>query len=177
MNSASKNKLLIWCVVLLMIVNVAVIATIWLQHQKESVQPKKIIPGDFLIRELGLDKKQQEQFQGLRKEHQQQSVKTRGEIKNARDNFYKLLQKPTVNDSSKKSASAEIAKHLQEMDLITFDHFKKVRDMCTPDQQKRFDEIIEDVLRMMSGPPPPQNGKHPPNGNPQQSDRPPPPDN
>lgn len=177
MNPASKNKLLIWCVVLLMIANVSVLATIWTIHHKRQMPPQRGTPGEFLIRQLSLDTKQQQQFEQLRKEHLEESFKIRGEIKEARDRFFKLLQQPNVNDTAKNAASAQVAKHLQALDLLTFDHFKKVRDICTPDQQKKFDEIIEDVLRMMSGPPPPPNGKRPPNGNPPEGDRPPPPDN
>ena len=53
----------------------------------------------------------------------------------------------------KKAAADNVAKNLEQLDLLTFDHFKEVRTICTPAQQKKFDEIIEEVLQMIaSGP-------------------------
>ena len=60
----------------------------------------------------------------------------------------------------KKTAADNVAKNLEQLDLLTFDHFKQVRTICTSQQQKKFDEIIEDVLQMISSGPPhgPQKG-------------------
>ena len=84
--------------------------------------------------------------------------------------LFKLLQQPDVNDSTKKAAADNVAKNLERLDLLTFEHFKEVRAMCTPGQQKKFDEIIENVLQMIASGPPP--GRPGPNGR----DHMPPPD-
>ena len=45
----------------------------------------------------------------------------------------------------------------KESDRITFVHFQKVRALCRPDQQTKFDEVIGEVLKMMAN-----NNKMPP---------------
>ena len=164
MNS-SKNKILVWAVIFLMIANVAVLATIWVMHNKQ--RPQRGTPADYLVKELGLNDEQENKLQALAKEHHEQSEKIKQQIKAARHDLFKLLQQPDVNDSAKKIAADNVARKLEQLDLLTFDHFKQVRAICTPQQQKKFDEIIEDVLRMIATgqPGPPQgNDRLPPPG-------------
>ena len=161
--NASKNKILVWAVVVLIIVNVAVLTTIWLLHNRQ--RPERGTPADYLVKELSLNNDQQNKLHELAKEHHRQSQEIRGQIKDARHELFKLLQQPNVSDSIKKAAADNVAKDLEQLDLLTFNHFQQVRSICNPDQQKKFDEIIEDVLEMIaSGPPagPRGNGDHMP---------------
>jgi periplasmic protein CpxP/Spy len=162
--TSSKNRILIWSVILLVIVNVAVLVTIWLTHHRPK--PDRGTPADFLIKELGLNNEQQGKLRSLAKEHHEQSMQIRGQIKEARHDLFKLLRQTDVSDSSKKAAADNVAKSLEQLDLLTFDHFRQVRAICTPEQQKKFDQIIEEVLEMIAtGPPPgrgPHNGEHMP---------------
>jgi protein CpxP len=159
----SKNKILVWVVIFLMIANVAVLATIWIMHNNS--RPQRGTPADYLVKELGLNDEQQNKLHALAKEHHEQSEKIKEQIKNARHDLFKLLQQPEINDSAKKTAADNVAKNLEQLDLLTFDHFKEVRTICTPQQQKKFDEIIEDVLQMIASAPPrpqPGNDRRPP---------------
>lgn len=160
----SKNKILVWAVIFLMIANVAVLATIWVMHNKQ--RPQRGTPAEYLVKELGLNDEQQNKLRALAKDHHEQSEKIKEQIIDARHDLFKLLQQPEVNDSAKKTAADNVATELEQLDLLTFDHFKQVRAICTPQQQKKFDEIIEDVLRMIAtGPPGPQDNDHlPPPG-------------
>ncbi|HUS02243.1 MAG TPA: periplasmic heavy metal sensor [Chitinophagaceae bacterium] len=159
----SKNNLLIWSVILLVIANVAVLVTIWSTHRKQG--PGRGTPADYLIKELNLNSDQQNKLRSLAKQHHEQSLKIREGIKSARHDLFKLLQQPAIDDSTKRSAADNVAKDLEQLDLLTFDHFKEVRSICTPEQQKKFDKIIEDVLQMIASGPPgrgPRHGEHMP---------------
>ena len=162
----SKNKILVLAVILLMVANIALLATIWLTHNKQ--RPPRGTPDDYLIKELGLNDEQQTKYHDLVKQHRRQSEEIRGQVKDARHELFKMLSQPGIADSTKKTAADNIAKQLEQLDLLTFDHFQQVRAICTPQQQKKFDEIIEDVLQMIaSGPPPPRpprEGEQPPPG-------------
>lgn len=178
MNPSAKNKILIWSVVLLMIVNVAVLIALILSHHKPV--DHRGTPADYLIKELGLNAEQQKRLKGLADQHHQQAETIMVKIKDARDSLFGLLQQPTISDSTKNAAADNVAKNLEQLDLLTFDHFKQVRAICTPDQQKKFDKIIQDVLRMIAEgapqghrPPPPRGFEH--NRRPPEEDRMPPP--
>src|SRR6478735_3521171 len=96
----SKNKILIWAVILLVVVNIAVLVTIWLTHHKQ--RPNKGTPADYLVKELGLNNEQQSKLRSLAQEHHEQSLDLREKIKEARHDLFKLLKEPGVNDSTKK---------------------------------------------------------------------------
>lgn len=66
----------------------------------------------------------------------------------------------SFNDESKDSTEIKmlidkIVENQRETEQMTFDYFKVVNSLCTPDQQKRLQELIHDVLKRAGGPPSP----------------------
>lgn len=171
MNTSTKNNLLIGSVIVLIIANVAILTTIWYMHHRDVVH--RGTPADYLVKELGLNEEQKNKLHELASEHHHQAQQINEQIKNARDSFFSLLKQPNVTDSTKKTAADNIAKHLEQLELLTFDHFQQARNICTSEQQKKFDEILQDVLRMIGGPPQGQRPEGPP---PHDGNGPPPPD-
>lgn len=160
MNHLSKNKLLTWLVVLLLVANVATITMVWLDKNRQNVRPKGA-PAEFLIKSLNLDSKQQAQLDVLRKAHRSAVQPLRNLVKESKDAFFDLLKESNISDSVKQLAAKKISVLTEEIDLVTFNHFLKVRAICRPDQQLKFDAIIDEVINMMVqqqggqiGPPP-----------------------
>ena len=174
MNPGTKNKLLTWLVVLLLVANAATIAMFWLGKPKQPRQPKGQ-PKDFLIKELKLDTAQQAQLEILVKEHQAVVRPLREKIKEAKDNLFDLLKEENVSDSTKRHAAAAVSVITEEIDLFTLNHFQKVRSICNPEQQKKFDEILHQITGMMGQQRPRMGQGGPPRGG-QGGDRPPSPD-
>jgi periplasmic protein CpxP/Spy len=171
MSTTAKNKLLIWLVILLLVANAATIAMFWLNKKQHPLQPKGSAK-EFLIKELKLDTAQQAQLEVLVKEHRQAAEQIREKIKNAKESFFDLLKQANVTDSVKQAATRNVSSYTEELDLLTLNHFQKIRILCNAEQQKKFDEIIHDITRMMAQPPGRPGG--PPPGGPG-GDRPPPP--
>ena len=48
---------------------------------------------------------------------------------------------------------------IQALDIITFEHFRKVRAICTEEQKPQFDELIQKMVNVVNqiqkGPPVP----------------------
>jgi len=179
MITAFKNRLLIWLVVLLMIANAGIIAMFWIEKSTQPM-PRKGAPKDFLVKELKLDAKQQEQLEILVKEHQQAAKELRQKIRTEKETFFNLLKQANVSDSVKQAAARNISIQTEALDIITLNHFKKIRALCNTTQQKKFDEILLEITAMIGQPRPPmgQGRDHqgPPRGGPD-GDRPPPPEN
>jgi Spy/CpxP family protein refolding chaperone len=183
MSITAKNKLLTWLVVLLLLANTATLAMFWLNKKQHPPQPKGT-PNEFLVKELKLDAKQQEQLDVLVKEHRQMAEQIREKVRAAKDSLFDLVKNPTATDKAKQSAAAVCSRLTEQLDVLTVNHFQKLRALCNAEQQKKFDEIIQDITRMMGQPQPPgrpgeppgppQGGPHPPPGGPD-GDRPPPP--
>ena len=181
MNHTTKNKLLTGLVVLLLLANAATITMFWMGKAKHPPQSKGS-PQEFLVKELQLDAKQQEQLKELVKEHRHSAELLRGKTRKAKEFFFDLLKQQNVTDSAKQTAAKAVSSITEELDLLTFNHFLKVRSLCTAEQQQKFDEIIKEVTGMIGQPRPPggpgkgdgPQGPPPPAGGPA-GDRPPPP--
>jgi Spy/CpxP family protein refolding chaperone len=168
MSTTAKNKLLTGLVILLLVANAATIAMFWVNKKQHPPQPKGSAK-DFLIKELKLDTAQQAQLEILVKEHRQTVEVLREKIKASKDSLFDLVKQPNASDSVKQAAATAAGRAAMQIDLVTLDHFQKVRSLCTPEQQKKFDEIIHKVTAMMGQPRPPM-GPGGPGG-----ERPPPP--
>ena len=154
MNYGTKNKILTWLVVMLLVANAATISMFWLNRRKEMA-PLKGTPKEFMIRELKLDQKQQNQLEQLVQQHQESAEQLRKQVRESKEAFFDLLNVPNIADSSIQTAAKAVSVNTEQLDLMTFDHFQKVRAICTPAQQKIFDHIIKQVIAMMGRPGPP----------------------
>ena len=188
MNTITKSKIVSAVVIILLIANMISMGIFWLKKDQRPPRNNGGNTADFLIKELKLDSAQQKLYQQLREEHRDQLEKLKEETRNAKDAFFNLLNKDAVSESDLQTAAANAATKQQQIDIITFNHFKKVRGICTDEQKKKFDAIIQEALRMQGpgapdqhhGPPPTdgRNGPPPPGdrmGDGPPNDRPPPP--
>jgi Spy/CpxP family protein refolding chaperone len=176
MSYFNRNKWWAIAFLLLIVMNVATLTTLWLL--KDARAPHRMAPGqgvaDFLVKELGLDSVQKQKLLILRAENDEKVMEMRGRTRDAKDALFSLLQKQDVPDSVIEKAAYASVYNDQQLDLLTFRHFQKIRDLCTPEQKLKFNEIVKEVIRSMgppppgnqTGPPPPMNGERHPDGPP-----------
>lgn len=170
-----SSKIWKWMVIILTILNIALIVSIWINkphhgmggppphhHGQGRPDGHERGPAGMLIRELGFSPEQIKQFEALKEEHHSSVEKLMENGHGLRDGFFELLKNDSVNQTLVTEKAAAISENQKNIEMITFDHFKKVRAICNPEQKKRFDIIIEKVLRHMGpprggpgGPPPP----------------------
>jgi len=128
---------------------------------------------EFVSSELQLDSSQKIAYAKLRDEHQAGQRPLQDSIRSAKEALFELLKMPAAPDSLIQAASNKAAAADAQLELLTFKHFQSLRAICNVAQQKKFDEIIQDVLKRMAIPRgrnpqgPPAQGMH--------GDRPPPP--
>lgn len=99
----------------------------------------------MLVRQLDLNETQQVQFEGLREDH---FGVVEPKMKRIRE-----LKKALMNTEDRNEAlrlTSDIGKLEGEIDYLTFEHFTKVRAMCTPEQQQKMDEIKKRISEKMS---------------------------
>jgi Spy/CpxP family protein refolding chaperone len=145
----------------LLLLNSATLVYLYLGHQGPpgAAPPRKT--NDFIIKQLNLNNDQQKQFDTLRSEHQQALRQIREEDKRLQDVYFDLLKTGTQQRSSVDSITNLIAMQRKATQLALFDHFIKLRSICTPEQQQKLNSIIDEIARRISsgpgegGPPPP----------------------
>jgi len=175
MKENDKYKILWTALGVLLLLNIGLLVWISFFSNKLPDQPKRL----YLETELNFDGKQAETYRNLRQDHAKQMRSLRENVKEMKEAFYADLGKPILDDSLKVRAQ-KIESKMAEADIITFRHFQQVRQMCTPAQQKHFDEVILDLIRFIERPGggpqggPNRAGPPPRDGRPRMDDMPPP---
>lgn len=164
MNTIIKNKIISALVIILLLANTVSMVYLWLDKKKSHEKPGEA-PFELLVKKTGMDKTQQEQYRKLVHQHRKEVAQTRDNVKKAKESFYELLQQNNVLDSTINASAKLVATEVEQIELINFRHFQKVRAICrTGEQQEQFDGVIREVLNMMSPGPghPPTRGERPP---------------
>lgn len=171
----NRSRLWIIIVVVLLLVNTAVLAMLWFKRPHEGPPPGGGAK-NFLIKELNLTADQQKKFDALREGHQERTRQVMDGMKELKDALVEKISSTQPDSSGIDNLTKNIAEKERQRDLLTVYHFRSFRAILTPDQQNKFDKILKEVMRMMSGPqrPPPgrERGERPPGD---AGDGPPPP--
>lgn len=142
----------------LVLVNIATLVFLWNGHSApEGRMPP---PGErgpaaafkFLSQELGLSDEQQKKLENMGVEHHREAEKIDNLSRPLHHRFFSLLGK---NDSVLMMQLADSMAWCQKQrELMTYRHFSEIRNICNAEQQKHFDEIVHDALRIMAPPRP-----------------------
>jgi Spy/CpxP family protein refolding chaperone len=157
-------------VVVLLLVNTAVLAMLWFKKPPQGPPPGGSAK-DFLIKELNLSADQQKKFDGLREEHQKQTRDIMEGMKDLKDALVDKISSPENDTTGINDLTSQIADKERRRDIATVNHFRSFRTILNADQQKKFDKILRQVMRMMSGQQRPPQG--PPPHERERGDRPP----
>lgn len=169
-------KILIAIVLLLVLVNCALLAVFWLQRGKGPGQdgpPQRA--HEFLTKELGLTKAQEQAYEKMRTSHFETTRSLNDANRKLHDSLFSYINTPALDTPTVARLEKEIAHNQTQIEKATLLHFRELRNMLNTDQQKKFDGVIKDALRMMGGPPrggrmgpggmpPPRDGQGPPPG-------------
>lgn len=167
MKNILNNRWLAAFSLLLLCANIVTLVLLWRHHMPGRRDDERQPPPpqgqvfEFVNEQLKLDSTQREAYAKLRDAHRMAQQAIQDSIHQLKDAFFALLQQPAVNDTAVEAAAKKISVQEQQMELLTFRHFQKLRAICNKEQQQKFDQIIKDVLQRMApprnrmGPPPP----------------------
>ena len=153
--SNSSNKTLLLIIVVLILTNVAVLGYfLWYKKADIPQKTEKERNGiaEPLEKEVGFSTEQLAEYK-LLKEKQRELIRPMFEdMRRSKDSLYRLLGTKDVNDSLVTNAASIIAQKQKALDLVTFSHFKRVRALCRPEQQEKYDSMILRMFRKMGRP-------------------------
>jgi periplasmic protein CpxP/Spy len=108
-------------------------------------------PGNFIIEKLKFTDAQQKEFNKLKEAHHDSIEILQAEGKKLRKSFFQDLKSDSA--SHKYAIAAEIAENQKQIELLTYNHFEKVKKLCTPEQKEIFNSIIMEVVDRLGKPP------------------------
>ena len=156
MKNLLNSKIVSWLIALLVVANITTLAFFWIGHFKNQ---KENSPKEFLSKNLNFSKSQKNAYFILAKEHNESAKIIRDQIKNDKESLFQLFKSDTINDSVRNDKALKVSMSIQALDILTFEHFRKVRAICTEEQKPQFDELIKKMVnavnQIQKGPPVP----------------------
>jgi protein CpxP len=156
MDTIKKYKALVSIIIFLLITNFAMLIFFMViskpvdrkyrNHEQNGIYT-------LLQKEVGFSKGQLDQYQDLRNQQRKNVSPLFNEIKKSKEDFYDLLYSGNASDSLINADADSIAQTQKKIDLQMFNHFKMVRNICTPDQVQKFDSSMKKVITRMTSRP------------------------
>ncbi|MDF3077026.1 MAG: hypothetical protein K0S09_915 [Sphingobacteriaceae bacterium] len=141
----SKHKILVYCVIALVVLNVACLAFIVLGRPKPPLErfDKQI------IRSLNLNQEQVQTFNKLKDQHHGRMTEIDEQMKQPFEEYFGLLNRS--GDQTKKDSLEIVLASLYKQKVdATYEHFDEIKKICSPEQQKGFEKIIPSLMQVIS---------------------------
>ena len=160
MENFTKNKLAVALIIVLALLNFLSVSFILFSPMGSGFMKGRDQVQSFIEDELKFSDVQKKQYDELREQHFARGDSMAVIQATALNALFTLMKSETV-DTNAVRRNAEILGSIETARSIgLFEHFRAVRSLCTPDQQKKFDAVIFEVLNRVRdphGPPKPRN--------------------
>lgn len=141
-------------VVILVLVNLGTVYFLW-NSGKHHGPPGK----NEIVENLGLTGSAKEQILIMQDKHFKDKHVLIQKSKNLHEKLFSYFNDKSKDSSDVVALIDQIVENQRETEQMTFDYFKEVSALCTPEQQKKLQEMIHHVLRHSGGPPPPPHNR------------------
>ena len=99
------------------------------------------------------------EFEILKNEHRSGIVKLNERSKGLYEEYFALLKADTPDEVAADSLERELAHIQTQKDHLTFDHFVKLRKLCTEEQKPLFDDFVDELGGILVRQPARPNGR------------------
>lgn len=162
----SKTNWIAIAVGALVLINIGLVASIWLQRNSDKPEASGPMPGDRnpLATQLGFDSVQRRQFDTLRARHFALAQGYREELRSLKERYFEGIKTGAAANDSLAQAMAQVQ---AKLDRSTYEHFMQVRALCNEGQKNTFDRMLMRIINAMGkqgrreGPPPGERGDRP----------------
>ena len=142
----SNNKILSVAVVLLLLVNIALVIFM-VKGRKSGAKKQRQEPFSIMVKELDMSEQQQADYKSQKEEHFKTIRPLFDSLRSAKAAFFDLIKDSNPTDSLADVYNKRIALQQSQIDKLTFEHFKRVRALFTPEQKPKFDEFIKKMMQ------------------------------
>lgn len=141
----------LWIAIIgLVLMNVGIMLWLWLSPRMGGREQQPF----FLEKELSFTPEQIESYRQMRREHFDKIKEIRDSVKTKKEALLKQFTK-NLSDEELWKISTDIESINIKVNVMTYKHLQAVYAMCTPEQKKKFDTMINEIAFQMSKPQPP----------------------
>lgn len=159
MDIFTKNKLTVFTIALLLVINLCTLMIIWYGGREIFWPPRTERPPEnedrvvfFLKNELGLNHSQVLEYRRLRLQHLRQSREINDDIRRLKRELLDQLFSEHVDSQKVTLLIQSIGEKQKIVERITFDHFLEMKKLCGEGQQVKLRRLLDDSF----SPPRPQ---------------------
>ncbi len=155
MDYFTKNRMLVWCVGVLVLLNVVTLGLFWLGRPPLGPPegPGGRQAGQRIMEEqLQLSDEQARQFEQIRAEHFQRTIPLADEIHEIRLALLDEVFAADPNETTIQDLTARIGQRQCQFERQLFHHFQELRNVCTEQQAPELRHLLAGLLeRARSG--------------------------
>lgn len=146
-NTQSKNKTLILIIVLLLLSNIFLLGFYIFSHKEPPRRERgKDVFITSLKNEVGFSEGQLKKFTELKETDWAEAKKKMEDIRQIKWRLFDLTRQSNIQDSTVEKLADSIAILQKEVEIKSFQHFKKTRAICTPTQQAAYDSLMKKII-------------------------------
>jgi len=147
-----KVKLYKIAIVVLLVVNILALGALWFGRPNNRPMPHER-DMTFLSKELGMTGAKKEKLDDMETKHHTEKRALLEKNKLVREQLFRLLKTNPSDTIAVNGFVNSILTNQKEIELMTYYHFKEVKELCNPEQQKKLEETIAEAIRMAGGKP------------------------
>ena len=132
----------------LILINIGTLFFLW-KGPKRPKHPER----NELVEMLDLSGNAKTKILALQDNHFKKKDALIKRSRNLHESLFKSFNNESKDSTEIKMLIDKIVENQRETEQMTFDYFKVVSSLCTPDQQKRLQELIHNVLSRAGGSP------------------------
>ena len=147
----SSNRIFTAAVILLLLANLALVYLMIRGKKVTDHREGRKDPMEIMIKELNMTEQQQAAFKSMKDEHFKNIRPLFDSMRSVKSQFYSLMKDITVSDSTIQQGEQKVLDQQKRIDLMTFEHFKKLRSLFTAEQLPKYDSLINKMMERRRG--------------------------
>lgn len=156
MNPNTKNRILIWIIVILVATNLSTIGSFYYHRTMEikiaetKLEEPKTIPGEqrtrFFRDQLNLNAEQLNQFRDINRTFNRTARGIEMNLAQLREDLIKELGSQNPDSTRLSQMAIEVGDNHRELKHVTTAFYLSMRKICTEEQQAKLHEIFQSML-------------------------------
>lgn len=143
-----KTKLLTWCVIGLIVLNMGVIGFVFSRRPPFPPERKR----DIVIEQLHLNDNQIQQYDQIIHLHRSQIRNLETKIHTAKSQLYLQLLRNEPENKATDSLIDVLSGYHAQVERTHFEHFESLKKICTKAQMQNFNALTEELADLFSRP-------------------------
>ena len=145
MDFFTKEKMLFWCVVILMLLNAATLSSFWLRRPPMGLEGAPV-GGRIMEEQLQLSAAQTRQFEQIRDKHFLQTDPLQQEMHEIRMALLEEIFAAEPNETMIATLCEEIGQTQCQFDRELFHHFSELKNTCKDQQVTKLKHLLTNLL-------------------------------